>query len=151
MKQHTGGCACGEIRFALADHPAFVLACHCNECKKRTGSDYGVSVVSESANVALFEGETKTYLRTGDSGREIAYEFCPKCGTTVRWKVAHLPNREVFAVGAFDDAADLKIAGEMYTDFKLPWVDLGCDLSRAQAPDDAFRSALADRYKTHRR
>jgi hypothetical protein len=28
-----------------------------------------------------------------------ALEFCPKCGTTVRWQIEIVPNRQVFALG----------------------------------------------------
>ena len=61
-----------------------------------------------------------------------------------------IPDRFVFAGGAFDNMGALQIAGEMYADFKMSWVDLGCDLSKGQAPDDKFRAALAERSSASR-
>ena len=145
MEIYSGGCACGQVRFELADKPTWVIACHCDECKKRTGSDYGVSVMTASANVAKFDGETKTYTRKGDSGSDVHYEFCPQCGTTVRWKVAYLSGKEALAAGAFDDISALGIAGEMYTDFKAPWVDLDQAHTCSQAPDDTIRHAWIEK------
>jgi hypothetical protein len=133
MDLYKGGCSCGSVRFELADHPLWVLACHCNACKKRTGSAYGVSVVVEKTAVQEFSGATRTFTRIGDTGNEVQYEFCPNCATTLRWHVDILPNRQVFAAGAFDDMRQFTVIAEMYTDDAVPWALLGCELSRPKA------------------
>ena len=142
MALFKGGCSCGSVRFELDGHPAWVLACHCNACKKRTGSAYGISVMVDNASVKQFVGETKTYTRTGDTGNTVHYEFCPKCGTTLRWHVDIVPNRQAFAGGAFDNMNDIEVVAEMYTDDALPWARLGCELSRPKATDERFRNAM---------
>ena len=62
---YTGGCSCGSVRFAFDDY-LYVLACHCQACKKRTGSAFGTSVVVENAKVTNLEGETKTFTRKAE-------------------------------------------------------------------------------------
>jgi hypothetical protein len=148
MARYRGGCSCGAVRFELADDPLWVLLCHCDACKKRTGSAYGISVMVENASVKAFTGKTQSYVRTGDSGLSVRYEFCPNCGTTLRWHVTLVPNCEGFAGGTFDQPNDLKIAAEMYTDEALPWARLDCELSRPRAPDDAFRRAMVAKTKS---
>jgi hypothetical protein len=147
MQQYKGGCVCGSVRFELDKQPLWVVACHCEPCKKRTGSAFGISVVADSNAVKTFTGTTKTFTRTGDSGNQVDYEFCPTCGTTVRWHVA-LIGRQVFAGGAFDQSRTLNIFGEMYTDEALPWARLGCELSRPGAPDNEFRNAMIEAAKS---
>lgn len=146
MEQYKGGCVCGAVRFLLDEHPLWVVACHCDPCKKRTGSAFGISVVVDSRSVKEFTGATKTFTRTGDSGKPVHYDFCPNCGTTVRWHV-ELIARQVFAGGAFDRAKELRIFGEMYAGEAIPWARLGCELIRAGAPDDEFRNAMIERAK----
>ena len=141
MISHRGGCSCGAVRFAISRYD-YVLACHCNACKKRTGGAYGVSVRTGTASVTEFKGTTKTYVRVAESGRPVHYEFCPECGTTIRWRVESMPGSIVFAGGAFDDTSKFKVAGEMYTDSALPWARLGCELTRPGEPDDTFRKGL---------
>ena len=125
--------------------------CHCNECKKRTGSAFGVSAVITADDIASFTGNTRTFARIGDSGREIRYEFCPDCGTTVRWKVATVEgiagDSFVFACGAFDDWEGLIPSGEMYADYRVPWINLGYSLSCGEAPSDEFRNVLVEKYR----
>lgn len=140
----TGGCSCGAVRFAI-DRYLYVQVCHCDACKKRTGSAYGVSVAIENGDLAAFEGELTTYTRTAESGNAVEYDFCPHCATTVRWRVAALKGRQVLAGGAFDDMKPFTIAGEMYTNEALPWARIGCDLVRPDAPDEAYRQAMIAR------
>jgi len=142
MALYKGGCSCGSVRFELEGYPAWVLACHCNACKKRTGSAYGISVMVDNATVKQFVGETRTYTRKGDTGSAVHYDFCPKCGTTLRWRVDIVPNRQAFAGGAFDDMNSIKVVAEMCTDDALPWARLGCELSRPKATDEPFRNAM---------
>jgi hypothetical protein len=101
----------------------------------------------ETDSVKEFIGETKIYLRKGDSGKQVRYEFCPNCGTTLRWFVEIVPGRQAFAGGTFDKLDSLKPAAEMYTDAAAPWARLGCELSRPLAPDDAFRNAMIKRTR----
>jgi hypothetical protein len=147
MAHYKGGCTCGSVRFELESDPLWVLACHCDSCKKRTGSAYGISVMVETDTVKEFIGETKIYLRRGDSGNQVRYEFCPNCGTTLRWFVEIVSGRQAFAGGTFDNLDNLRPVAEMYTDAAAPWARLGCELSRPLAPDDAFRNAMIKRTR----
>ena len=150
MERYKGGCNCGSVRFELEDHPLFISACHCSTCRRRTGSDYGLSVVTDGSNVKEYSGETKTHIRTGDSGNEVHYEFCPNCGTTVRWHIMLIPGRQAFAAGAFDDMNWMAIHGQMYTKESAPWGPLKCDISREGPYDDEARSGMLENAKATR-
>ena len=140
----SGGCSCGALRFTIARY-LFAQLCHCDACKKRTGSAYGISVVIENAALLQFHGETHTFKRNAESGRAVEYDFCPRCASVIRWRVAALQDRQVIAGGAFDDVGAFEIAGEMYTAKALPWARIGCEISIAGDPDDAYRSALVNK------
>ncbi len=140
----SGGCSCGAVRFTVGRY-LFAQLCHCDACKKRTGSAYGVSVVIENDDLQEFRGEVRTFTRIAESGNPVEYDFCPTCATTVRWRVAALRNRLVLAGGAFDDPRAFQIAGEMYTADALEWARIGCDVTCPGAPDDDYRRAVMTR------
>ena len=146
MQEFGGGCSCGAVRFRLVGPPNWTNLCHCDACKKRTGSAFGFSFVADTDQVAEFVGETTKYVRHGDSGKACTYEFCPICGTTVRWKV-DLINRFVFAGGALDEPAAIPVVAEMYTEEALQWARIGCDLAQTKAPEDAFRNAAMQKAR----
>jgi hypothetical protein len=148
MNRYKGGCSCGSIRYELGGRPLWITACHCDACKKRTGSAFGLSAVVEKSTVQVFSGATKTFTRKGDSGKTVEYDFCPNCGTTVRWRVEVMPGREIYAVGTLDQPGQIRPDGEYYTDAALAFARLGCDLTCPAAPNNELREALIDHAKT---
>ena len=149
MENFEGGCSCGAIRFRIVGSPVWTNLCHCNACKKRSGSAFGFSFVADANQIAYFTGDTTKFVRKGDSGHSCTYEFCPTCGTTVRWKV-DLIDRYVFAGGALDDPRGIEVAAEIYTREALSWAQIGCELACAGAPNDEFRRAAVEKVKSMR-
>jgi len=150
MQRLEGGCSCGAVRFALT-RALFVWLCHCDTCKKRTGSAYSISLAVDDDAVERFEGAIKIFSRVGESGKKVDYEFCPTCGTTVRWRVECIGNRQCYAGGALDNPRQLEAIGEMYTAAALPWARVGCGIVCADAPDGRFVSELSKRAAQHGR
>jgi len=142
----TGGCSCGAVRFAIRDY-LYALVCHCDACKKRTGSAFGISIVVEKADLLELRGALQIYTRVAESGRPVDYEFCPRCATTIRWRIDKFATRVIFAGGAFDDPRRLPAAGEMYNEQALDWARPRCALSRLGEPDAEFGAALIARAK----
>ena len=73
MGQITGGCLCGNVRFAAAGSPYRVGVCHCLDCRKHHGALFHASAIFPDAAVSV-EGETQDF-----AGRF----FCPRCGSSV--------------------------------------------------------------------
>jgi hypothetical protein len=130
------------VRFSLK-RLLFVWICHCDACKKRTGSAYGISLPVDDETVEKFSGPTKLFTRLGESGKKVDYEFCSSCGTTVRWRVERIGNRQCFAGGALDDPTQIAIGGEMYANEALTWARVECKVSNPYAPDPTFISELS--------
>lgn len=51
---YTGGCACGAIRYEVADEPFVMGDCQCTDCQKRSGTGHSsyLTFVSQ-ANVKV--------------------------------------------------------------------------------------------------
>ena len=101
---YTGGCLCGAVRWRLDARPLAVNACHCMDCKKSAGA---TNVLMLLAKIDAFSstGETQTYRKRADSGRELDIHRCAKCGT----RMFHhnlASNALVFiAAGTLDDSS----------------------------------------------
>ena len=145
MQRYRGGCSCGSVRYELRDHPLWINACHCNACKKRTGSAFGLSIVVDGSGPDEMIGAVRRFTRTGQSGKLVHYDFCPNCGTTVRWRVDIVPNKRIYAGGTLDEPQQLMVCGEIFLAEALPFARLGCELTIAGEPDAAFRDAVASK------
>jgi len=99
----TATCSCGHLRAETPDDPGAVVACHCTECQRRTGSVVSVSAYFPRDQVTL-TGESRAFSRPTDSGKGMTQHFCPTCGTTLFWIGDAKPDYIGIAVGAFADA-----------------------------------------------
>ena len=95
-------CCCGSLRAEATGEPAFVAACHCTECQRRTGSPFGVGTLFPKEQVRTM-GPSRVYRRGSDSGRKIEIHFCPECGSSVFWYAELYPDFVAIATGAFAD------------------------------------------------
>ena len=78
-----GGCHCGSITYEAEADPEKVTICHCTDCQTLSGSAFRVVVPVAEADFKLLAGETKTYVKTAESGNKRAQVFCPQCGTAL--------------------------------------------------------------------
>lgn len=117
-------CACGQLEARCEGEPAFVSLCNCTQCQRRTGSAFGVAAFYTHETVVL-TGEATEFTRGADSGYDVSFRFCPKCGTTVYWYPARLPAMVAVGLGGFADPDFPTPKQSVYEEHKLPWVTFG--------------------------
>ena len=72
-------------------------------------------------------GETKTYEFIGGSSMQVVKQFCADCGCRIYSVAETFPGMAAFVAGVFDNATSFKPKGEIFTNYKLPWLkDDGC-------------------------
>ena len=104
---YTGGCQCGRVRYELTTEPVRIVACHCKECQRQSGSAFGMSMLVPQAALKV-SGETRAYTRIADSGNENTGYFCPNCGNRIYQVPKYAPGMLVLKPGTLDDASWLK-------------------------------------------
>jgi len=102
---HTARCACGACTITVTAPPQLHGVCHCDHCKQRTGSAFGISMYFKRSDVAAIEGDTKVYAFHHErQNHDQERHFCARCGTTLYWSLSVLPDRIGIAGGCFDGA-----------------------------------------------
>ncbi len=100
----TATCACGGISITVRGDPAMHGICHCTNCKRRTGSAFGISAYFPRTAVVEQKGETQVYaFHHAAQNHDQARHFCPRCGTTLFWTISTLPELIGIAGGCFAD------------------------------------------------
>jgi hypothetical protein len=85
-----------------ADEPLRVSVCHCLACQRRTGSVFGAQARFPRQGVVT-RGQSKTFVRVGDSGKRLTFHFCADCGSTVYYVLEGQEDVVAIPVGAFAD------------------------------------------------
>lgn len=105
----TGGCVCGQVRFAAEGEPDRVGICHCLDCRKFHGALFYAAAIYPVIRVTI-TGEAKMY----DSRC-----FCPTCGS----RVFNRNGDEVeLHLGSLDDIDVFKPSYELWTVRREAWL-----------------------------
>jgi len=99
--------------------------CHCRNCKRRTGSAFGISAYFPRTNIVERIGETHVYaLRHTAQNHDQDRHFCPKCGSTLYWFISSLPDLIGVAAGCFADEPFPEPTFSVTHGKREPWVSL---------------------------
>lgn len=129
MATRTATCRCGQLAAVCTGAPVRVSVCHCLDCQKRAGSAFAAQARWPDAQVAI-TGQSKTWVRTADSGHKATYQFCPDCGSTLAYVVEGWPGVTAIPIGAFADP-DFPAPGySVYENRKHSWVEITGDVQR---------------------
>jgi len=107
--QRHGRCLCGAISFTVTEPLRPVVACHCGQCRKTSG--HHVAATAAPREAVTVTGEPRWY----ESSPGVRRGFCPTCGAPMFWDSETSATLGIFA-GALDDAADLAMAGHIFTE-----------------------------------
>ena len=112
-----GGCICGAVRFEAEPRAREAHACHCQTCRRWTGSAFvSVSVLPEN-----IQFESTESIRIYRSSEWAERAWCDCCGTTLYY---HLTadgfgaKTYEMALGLFDEPDGLPLTSEIYIDRK---------------------------------
>lgn len=119
-----GGCNCGAVRYRLDAKPLAVIACHCSNCRRQSGSAFSVNLVTK-AKALVIEGELGIYEdKDTQSGVPLRREFCVRCGSQIRSVPTNGTSLIVIKAGSVDDAGLFAPMMHIWTDSKLSWVEI---------------------------
>ncbi|WP_323769614.1 GFA family protein [Antarctobacter sp.] len=117
MSMRTGGCLCGAVRFTAREVPTNVGACHCEMCRRWTGSALiGVTVALENVT-----WEDEAHLGRIQSSDWAERGFCTRCGSGMFFRVtmdSDYSGDIELPIGVFDDADGFEMTNEIYIDIK---------------------------------
>lgn len=86
MPTFTGSCYCAQIKYELildSAEDARTSLCHCRNCKKVFGANYGLTAKVPKNALNITQGTTKEHAADNGSGMLIHREFCSNCGSTI--------------------------------------------------------------------
>ena len=95
-------CQCGALTAEVAAYSPMVVACHCVDCQRRTGSAFGVTAYYPVEAVTV-SGAARAFSRPTAIGGVFTTRFCPVCGTSLLGSTTRFPDLIGVSVGGFAD------------------------------------------------
>ncbi len=135
MNDHfEASCLCGGIKLSYSGEIGPANYCHCEDCRRVTGSAYNIGVRVERKNLKVTtNSELKVYAYVGGGGREIQRCFCGTCGSPIFTLHPAKPEFAWVKAGIINDPTVVKPAYENWTNDKVPWAEIAVFESYARS------------------
>ncbi len=116
--KYNGSCLCKAVTFEVdGDFENFYL-CHCERCRKDTGSAHAANLFSSSAKLTWLSGEDR--VKTFDYKSGHIKSFCAECGSA-------LPNIQMggsllmVPAGSLDVDVNIRPQGHIFCANRANW------------------------------
>jgi hypothetical protein len=110
--RHTGSCLCGAVRYEVNGPLRPVVACHCVQCRKQTGT-YMSATAAADRDLSVTSGDALKWYRSSETARR---GFCSACGSVLFWK-GDGRDYTAIAAGSIDGKTGLPFEGHIFCDF----------------------------------
>ncbi|MBW4690893.1 MAG: GFA family protein [Lyngbya sp. HA4199-MV5] len=114
-----GSCLCGEVRFEIEGSFEGFYLCHCDYCRKDTGSAHASNLFSSTANLVWVSGKSRITLFTLPSTRHTR-SFCSICGSALPY-VQVSRKLLVDPAGSLDSEVSLKPNAHIFVSSRANW------------------------------
>jgi hypothetical protein len=126
MRDLRGGCLCGDLRYRISVEPASTGYCHCRLCRRSSGAPV-LAWTTVPASGFRYERGTPREFHSSERGIR---EFCPRCGTQLRFRRPGAPATVDVSLGSLDEPGSLAPQFHIWTTSQIPWLQLADALPR---------------------
>ncbi len=114
---HAGGCMCGAVRIRGDGAPLRVGLCHCETCRRNSGSSFLAFAVFPRDRFAIERGAT-AYFQSSPEGRR---HLCAACGSPLSSEWTDTESDDVY-LGALDAPHVITPRYELLWGGRAPWL-----------------------------
>jgi hypothetical protein len=119
MAGRVAQCSCKACTIEVTGEPSLNGICHCNDCRRRTGSAFGWNVYFPQGQVGDMSGPLQKRILDVQPPQE--RWFCSQCGTNLYWISGWRPDDIGMAAGTLSPLPEMP--GGTYTDTaRCEWV-----------------------------
>ncbi len=131
MSIFTGSCLCGSVNYKSNSDPLVIQNCHCDQCRKATGSVYLTNLFIKEENFEI-TGEVNNYTHLSDSGNNMTKYFCPNCGSQVFGKNSGRPGIITIRAGTVNEKDIIKPIRNLFLKSKVPSTPINSNLEACE-------------------
>ncbi len=117
---HTGRCLCGAVKLEATGEPIWKAHCHCESCRRSTGSALATFVGLPRDAVRFTEGTPKTFA----SSPGVERLFCGTCGTPMAYQAERWPDEIHLYISVLDNPEAFPPTAHVYVAEKLSWLHI---------------------------
>ncbi len=122
----NGGCRCGAICYRVFGPPVMIEYCHCDSCRRSSGSAVSVLAGFPRDGFEIITGSPTCY----ESNAIVKRSFCGICGSPLFYENQDYPDEVYISLGSFDQPEKLPPDRHVWVSERITWHQIGDDLSQ---------------------
>ncbi len=115
-----GSCLCGSMKYRLEGHSQGFYHCHCQRCRKLSGTGHASNLLIREAHFEWLQGANLLRSYKVPEAKRFRNDFCSQCGSPMP---RYVPEREavVLPAGSLDCDAPEIPHSRIFMDSAAPW------------------------------
>ncbi len=116
----SGSCLCGTVHYAITGEPKRFYHCHCQRCRKATGTGHASNLMIAPESITWISGEEALVRFKVPDAERFFTCFCGKCGSPMPRVVPEL-NVVVIPAGSLDNDPTVVPQARIFWDSRADW------------------------------
>lgn len=129
--QLSGSCLCGSVVYEITGEPLRFYHCHCQRCRKATGTGHASNILLKPSRMRWVAGESLLRQYKVPEAKRFATNFCSHCGSLMP-RVAPDMSMAVVPAGTLDVDPGIRPEGRIFAGSRAPW---SCDTAELPTHD----------------
>ncbi len=126
----TGHCLCGKVQYEISRTPVAMMYCHCEECRRATGSSLNTSIFVRRDDFQLVSG--RSLVASHETSPDNIRHFCSGCGSPLFKFFPQPAGMMTVRAGTLDSDPGVRPAGHIWVSEKAPWFEIADELPQFQ-------------------
>jgi hypothetical protein len=116
----SGSCLCGTVRYEAAGPFSDLRYCHCERCRKATGSAHAANLFVAKEHLRWIAGEEAVVVFRHPEADDYPRGFCRVCGSMVP-RLARDGRSMAIPAGSLDSDPGVRPSKNIFWALRAPW------------------------------
>lgn len=119
-KAYHGSCLCGAVEYEISGPASRFYHCHCQRCRKATGTGHASNLFITANKVNWLKGEDSVATFKIPEAERFANSFCRQCGSRLP---RYIPQLDVVMLpaGSLDNEPEMKPQAHIFWGSRADW------------------------------
>jgi len=121
-----GSCLCGQVQYSVTTEIEDFYLCHCQQCRKITGSAFASNILTKPVDVLWVSGIEKIKRFDYPGKRTFTKVFCTECGSGLPY-LNEKGSALVIPAGSLNNEPVLKPKNNIFWTDRAQWYEVGIE------------------------
>ncbi|TAM47002.1 MAG: GFA family protein [Gammaproteobacteria bacterium] len=115
-----GSCLCGSVQYEISGEPAKFYHCHCQRCRKATGTGHASNLIVKPGTLKWIKGEELIKSYKVPEAKRFTNCFCSNCGGRVA-RYSKEIDMFVIPAGSLDSEPPIRPQARIFWGSRADW------------------------------